>query len=117
MQWISQQSQRLETGMPVAADDHMVVDGNSQGFGGLYHLARHLDIGPAGGGIAAGMVVNQNDRRGAELQRALDDLARINRRVSMVPVDCSSSATKTFFRSRKRTRNSSFIARAMAAAQ
>ena len=54
MSQISQQSQRLETGVPVAADDHMVVDGYFQGFGGLDHLARHLDIGAKGVGSPDG---------------------------------------------------------------
>ncbi len=58
---ILQQSQRLEAGMSAAADDHMVEDRDLQGFGGLRRLARHLDIGTAGGEIAAGVVVHQDN--------------------------------------------------------
>ena len=59
----------------------MIVQSDLERLGGRRDLARHVDIGARGRGIAARMIVHQDDGRGAELQRALDDLARIDRRV------------------------------------
>ena len=39
----------------------------------------HINIGFRRRGIAAGVVVYENERRGVQLKRAFDNLARINR--------------------------------------
>ena len=44
----------------------MVVDGDAQRFGDSDDLFRHLDIGTGRGGIAAGVVVGEDD--GARVQ-------------------------------------------------
>ena len=59
------------------ADDDVVVHGDAELGGGLLDLAGHLDVGLGGRGIAGRVVVHQDERRGAELKRALDDFARI----------------------------------------
>jgi hypothetical protein len=59
----------------------MIVNVDPQGFGGGHDLPRHLDIGARRRRIAARVIVHKDDGRGGELQRSLDDLARVNRRV------------------------------------
>ena len=61
--------------MAGAADHQMVMHGNVQRLGGGGDIAGHFDVGARWGGIAGVMVMHQDDRRGAVLQRALDDLA------------------------------------------
>jgi hypothetical protein len=63
------------------ADDDVVVHRDAEGLRHLDDLAGHLDVGARRGRIARGMVVHQDDGGGGELQRALDDFARIDRRV------------------------------------
>ena len=46
-----------------------------QRLGGGDDFAGHFDVGAAGGGIAEGMIVHQDDGAGAMLQRPLDDFA------------------------------------------
>src|SRR5476649_1463486 len=72
------QSQRLEAGMTASTDHQMVVDRYFQGSRGGGYFACHFDIGAAGSGVATGMVVHQNHRHRAQLERPLDDLARID---------------------------------------
>src|SRR6185437_13957427 len=67
--------------MTAAADDEMIVNRNVQGFRRVGDVARHVDVGASGRRVAARMIVHQNYRRSAELERALDDLARIDGRV------------------------------------
>jgi hypothetical protein len=55
----SHQLQRLETRMPVAADDEVVVHRNAQWPRDLDDRPRHVDVGARGGGIAGGMVVQE----------------------------------------------------------
>ena len=43
--------------------------------------AGHLDVGLRRGRVAARVVVDHDDRRGPELERALDHLARVEGRV------------------------------------
>jgi hypothetical protein len=50
----SHQLQRLETRMPVAADDEVVVHRNAQWPRDLDDRPRHVDVGARGGGIAEG---------------------------------------------------------------
>src|SRR6185437_1316545 len=54
---LSNQPERLEAGDAVATDDEVVVDGDAQGAAGLDHLPGHVDVGGAGGGVARGVVV------------------------------------------------------------
>src|SRR5689334_25431981 len=67
--------------MTAAADDEMIVNRNVQGFCGVGDFARHVDVGAAGRRVAARMIVHQNYRRSAELERTVDDLARIDGRM------------------------------------
>lgn len=47
--------------MPVLADDDVVVDGDVEGLAGLGDLLGHLDIGARRGGVAGGVVVDEDD--------------------------------------------------------
>src|SRR5260221_14270263 len=67
--------------MAAAADDDVVVQRDAEESGGLGDLARRLDIGLRWGRVARWMIVRHDERRGAELDRPLDHLARIDRRV------------------------------------
>ena len=51
------------------------------GLAALDDLARHVDIGARGRGVARGVVVDQDDGAGGQLQRALHHLADVDRRV------------------------------------
>jgi len=53
------QSLALERHMPATADDEMVVQGDANGGGGIFNLARHFDVGARGFRIAARMIVHQ----------------------------------------------------------
>ena len=63
-----------------AAND-VIVHGDAEIFRGFDDLFGHLDIGLRRRGVAGGVVVHQDDGGGRQLQRALDDLAHIDRRV------------------------------------
>ena len=67
--------------MAVAADDQVVVQGNSQFFARIANFFRHFDIGWRGRRISARMIVDEYDCRCVELQCPLDYLARIERHV------------------------------------
>jgi hypothetical protein len=57
------QLQRLQTRMPVLADDEMVVHGNAERARDLDDRPRHLDVGARGGRVARGMVVQETTGR------------------------------------------------------
>jgi hypothetical protein len=57
------------------------VDADAQGPAGLDDLTGHVDVGMGGGGIAAGVVVDQDDVAGRQLKGPAHDLARIDRRM------------------------------------
>jgi len=63
----------------VAADDDMVVQNHTERGRGLLDILGHRDVGLRWRRIARGMIVHQDQRRGAELERPLDDLAWIDR--------------------------------------
>jgi hypothetical protein len=67
--------------MPATADDDVVVHGDAERLGGADDVLGDGDVGLRGGRVARGVVVHQDERRGAQLQRALDHLAGIDRRV------------------------------------
>ena len=67
--------------MPAAADHEVVVQRDPDCLRRLAHGARHLDIGFRRRHITGRMIVDHDDRRGAELERALHHFARIDRRV------------------------------------
>ena len=52
-----QQPEGLEAGRAAARDHEVIVHRDAQRLGGAGDLARHLDVGAAGRGIAAGMIV------------------------------------------------------------
>ena len=54
------------------ADDDMVVERDAEFRRGTRDIPGDRDILPAGFGAAARVVVDENDRRGAEFERALD---------------------------------------------
>jgi len=70
-----------QAGVAVAADDQVVVQSESERGGGSLDVLCYGDVGLGGGRVARGMVVHQDQCGGAELERALDDLARVDRRV------------------------------------
>ena len=51
------------------------------GFAVAIDCRRHVDVGARWRRVARGVVVHEDQRRGGELERASDDLARIDRRV------------------------------------
>lgn len=57
----------------------MVMQHDAEHGGGLLDLLGHRDIGLRGGRIARWMIVHQNERGGVQLQRPLDDFARVDR--------------------------------------
>jgi hypothetical protein len=67
--------------MPAAADDDVVVDGNAERFGGVDDLLGDRDIGLGRRRVTRRVIVHQDQRRGAKLQRPFDHLAGIDRRV------------------------------------
>ena len=78
---VSDQLQSFHRNMALPADDDVVVDGDPERRGDRDDVERHLHVLRRGRRIARGMVVHQDDRGGGEFERALDDLARIDRRV------------------------------------
>src|SRR5260370_31498473 len=75
------QLKRLQARVADLADDEMVVHGDAERARDLDDRPRHVDVGARGGGIAGGMVVDQDHGGGGEFERALDHLARIDRGV------------------------------------
>ncbi len=60
----SKQPQRLKARHPIAPHHQMVVHQNAQRLTGLDHLAGDIDVGAGGGGVAGGVVVDQDDGAG-----------------------------------------------------
>ena len=58
----------------------MIVQLYVQPLARLQYIAGQRDVGAAGRGIAAGMVVHQDQRGGPQIQRAADNLTRMDRR-------------------------------------
>src|SRR5882757_8217868 len=65
----------------VAPDDQMVVQDHAECRRGFFDVLGYSDVGLGRGRVAGGVVVQQDQRRGAEIERALDDLARVDRGV------------------------------------
>src|SRR6516162_3147851 len=78
---VSNQTEVAQAGVPAAADDQVVVHGHAERRGGSDDVLGDGDVRLGGGRVARGMVVHQDQRRGLELECALDHLARIDRRV------------------------------------
>ena len=66
---ISHKSQSLEAGMPVLADDDMVMHRNAKRTGGLHDRLRHVDIRPRRGGITGRMIVQLPTELSIQLNR------------------------------------------------
>src|ERR1035438_1439919 len=64
MGYPSYQLHPLQTGMPVLADDDVVVHGNAKRSSDIDDRFRHLDVGLRRCRIAGGMVVDQDNSRG-----------------------------------------------------
>ena len=75
------QPQRLKTGVAVAADDDVVVQGNAERPGGIDDLFRHIDVGARRRRIAGRVIVNKNNRGRRQFERAFYNLADVDRRV------------------------------------
>ena len=67
--------------MAVLADDDVVEHLDAERPRHLHDLPGHLHIGLRRRRIARGMIVHQDERGGRQFERALDHLARIDRRV------------------------------------
>src|SRR5690606_39723943 len=76
----SDQSLAAQGDMPLAPDDHVIVDYNSQMTPGLGDALGDLDVRAARLGISARMVVHQDQSSGAKIQTAPNNLARVDRR-------------------------------------
>src|SRR5262245_65690206 len=76
-----QQLELAETGVAAAADDDVVVHRDAERARDLDQGLRHLDVGARRRRVARRVVVHQDDGGGRKLERALDHLARIDRRV------------------------------------
>ena len=74
-------TQALEACVAASADNDVIVNLNSQFLGRLHDPVRHFYIGAGGGGVARGMIMDENDGTGRKLQSPLDNFARVNRRV------------------------------------
>jgi hypothetical protein len=75
------QLQVAQAGVAVAGDDQVVVQDDPERGGGLLDVLGHRDVGFGRGRVARGVVVHQDQYGGAELERALDNLARVDRGV------------------------------------
>src|SRR3546814_19553529 len=78
---VLKQPQAPEARVAGAADDEVVVDGDAELFGGAAQLFGHGDVGGRGLGVAGGVVVDEDEGGGAELEGALHHLAGIDRGV------------------------------------
>jgi hypothetical protein len=67
--------------MAIATDDHVVVQYDAERSRGFLDVLRDGDVGLGRGRVARGVVVHQDHRSGAEIERALDYLARVDRRM------------------------------------
>src|SRR3984957_17844657 len=67
--------------MPTAADDDVVVYSDAERLRGIDDVLGDGDVSFGWGRVARRVVVHQDQRGGAQLQRALDDLAGIDRRM------------------------------------
>src|SRR5439155_19030967 len=70
-----------QAGMAVAPDDDMVVQYHAERGRCSFDVLGYGDVGLRRGWVARGVVVHQDQCRGAEIERALDDLARVDRRM------------------------------------
>ena len=68
-------SQLTKARKGAVADDDVIQDGNFHDMAGLGYLSRHGDIVAAGSGIAAGMVMYQDDGGSVVLNSKSKDLA------------------------------------------
>jgi len=64
-----------------AADDQVIVHRDAERLRGIDDVARDGDVGFGRGRVAGRMVVHQDQGGSVEFEGALDDLARIDRRV------------------------------------
>ena len=64
----SNQFQPLQAGVPVLADDDVVVHGNAERAGNGDDRLRHLDVGARGRRVAGGMIVDEPIRCSRELK-------------------------------------------------
>jgi len=74
----SDQSLRAQADMAAGAHHDMVVHGDAEPLARLRDRPRDVDIRAAGGGVAARVVVDEDDRRGTEVDRAPDDFADVH---------------------------------------
>src|SRR3546814_971404 len=79
--WASEEAEGAEAAVAGAADDDMVVDGDPQLCRGLGDVAGDRDVLPARLRVAARVVVDEDERGGAEFERALHHLADIDGRL------------------------------------
>ena len=63
------------------ADDQVVMHGDLERSSRFDDLIGHVNIGAGGRWVTAWVIVHQDNRRGPELERALDHFAGIDRRV------------------------------------
>src|SRR5205085_8429108 len=80
-EYASNQPECLEARVALAADDDVIVERNAERAGGLDDLFGHFDVGARRARVAGRMVVYQDHRGRGDFERALDDLAGIDRRV------------------------------------
>jgi hypothetical protein len=67
--------------MPLLANDDVVMHRNAERLRHLDDLPGHLDVGAGRARVAGGVVVDQDHRGRREFERALDDLAGVDRGV------------------------------------
>src|SRR3954464_1207173 len=77
----SNQLHPLHAGVPVLADDNVVVHDDAERGGDVDDGAGHLDVGLRRRGVAGGVVVHQDDGGGGQFQRAFYHFAGIDRGV------------------------------------
>lgn len=70
-----------QAGVAVAADHQIIVQHDAEWGGGLFDNLRRGNVGLGQGRVARWMVVHQYQRRGAQFERTLDNLAGVDRHV------------------------------------
>ena len=111
----SDQPLRTQANMAAGAHHDMVVDGDAEPLARLRDRSGDVDVGAAGGGVAARVIVDEDDRRGSEVDRAADDLRTYTAAWSIDPLLITSSRISMFLVLRWSTRKRSIAWCAMSA--
>src|ERR1700730_519732 len=82
----SHQPESAEAGMPIARDDHVVLDRDAEQVANLDHLLGHVDIGPRWRWVTGRVVVHEHAAGGVQFYCFSQNLAWIHRRMIHRPL-------------------------------